>query len=185
MSENEQQNKTEKSVKKICKKLSGVGYWVASILIIYIAFFVINYFTPALADDFYYIRHLSFGSGEKIESLSGLIQSTTAFYKSWGGRIFGYSLMVILNVIPPAVFDLLNSAVEMHKQYIQREEYILGQKAAGNMDVAVPIISYKYPFRSKHDALSGLSDITEDSSHWINQSLAGYYGTIPVTELIP
>lgn len=80
-----------------------------------------------------------------------------------------------------SICDTALCSYQVHKQFIQREKYILEQKAVGNMDVSVPIISYKYPFRSKHDALSGLSDITEDSSYWINQVLAGYYGVTSVT----
>lgn len=80
-----------------------------------------------------------------------------------------------------SIADTAICSYEMHKQSVQRGKYILEQRAAGNMDISVPIISYKYPFRSKHDALSGLSDITEDSSYWINQALAGYYGVNTIT----
>lgn len=81
MSENQEENKTDKIARTTDKKLRDGGYWAASLLFIYAAFFVINYLTPALADDFYYIRHLSFGSGEKIDSLPSFIQSVTTFYK--------------------------------------------------------------------------------------------------------
>lgn len=453
-----------KVTKKINQKIKSEGYWLISIAIVYILFFTINYFTPALADDFYYMRHLGFGLNEKIDNLSTLLKSIMAFYKSWGGRVLGYTLTVIFNIIPPVVFDLLNSftylllvylmykicnlgkksnlklfllvnifiwifvpdygqvmfwtagsanylypailillvlfvfrkytlengncfksifwilpalllgfiagigmenisagmiviltlymlyfyknqkekipvnpaivslyigciigfavlffapgnnkrmemseniglifkcfiigyywvffglgiftvmiifiwcrykkiisvkhseiiqsyfyyiasilsvlcliaaptiaerswfistvcgviaigiifanteqeksikvisfiltvcgciflfvsiadtticSYEIHKQYSEREKYILEQKATGNMDISVPIISYKYPFRSNHDALSGLSDITEDSSYWINQTLAGYYGVNSITGTTP
>jgi len=93
-----------------------------------------------------------------------------------------FKIISLVMVFCGCIFCLVSMAdtaictYEIHKQYIQREEYILAQKEAGNTDVTVPVFSYKYPFRSKHDALEGLSDITTDSSFWINQAVASYYG---------
>lgn len=116
-------------VDKLKKKLSGGGYWLISISVLYIAFFVINYFTPALADDFYYMRHLGFGLSEEINSLSVLVRSITAFYKSWGGRFIGYALMVFFNIIPPVVFDLLNSLAYVLLVYLIYKICNLGKKS--------------------------------------------------------
>ncbi len=80
-----------------------------------------------------------------------------------------------------SIADTAICSYELHKQSLQREKYIIEQKEAGNMDISVPIISYKYPLRSGHDALSSLADISEDSSYWINQAMAGYYGVNSVT----
>lgn len=80
-----------------------------------------------------------------------------------------------------SIADTAICSYELHKQSLQREKYIIEQKEAGNMDISVPVISYKYPLRSKHDALSSLADISEDSGYWINQAMAGYYGINSVT----
>lgn len=80
-----------------------------------------------------------------------------------------------------SIADTAICSYELHKQSLQREKYIIEQKEAGNMDISVPVISYKYPLRSGHDALSSLADISEDSSYWINQAMAGYYGVNSVT----
>ncbi len=110
------------------KKLAGGGKWIISFSVIYIAFFIINYFTPALADDFSYIRRLGFDSGEKIDSLSAFIRSAAAFYQSWGGRILGYLLTVVLNAMPPVVFDLLNSLAYILFVYLVYKICNLGKK---------------------------------------------------------
>ena len=58
----------------------------------------------------------------------------------------------------------------------ERESYILEQKKSGVTEIRTPIIMIAYPFRSKHDALEGLSDIHQDPDYWINVELAEYYG---------
>lgn len=80
-----------------------------------------------------------------------------------------------------SIADTSICSYELHTQFIQREKYIIEQKEAGNLDISVPVISYKYPFRSKHDALSGLTDIKEDSAYWVNQSMANHYGINSIT----
>lgn len=77
--------------------------------------------------------------------------------------------------------DTAICSYEVHTQFMKREDYILEQKNSGNMDVSVPVISYKYPFRSKHDAFSGLGDIKEEQTYWMNQALADYYGLNSIT----
>lgn len=57
--------------------------------------------------------------------------------------------------------DTVMSTYEIRTQTKQREEYILSEKAKGNLDITTPIMSHKYPFLSHHDALYGLTDITE------------------------
>ena len=47
--------------------------------------------------------------------------------------------------------------------------------------MTVPIITHAYPLWAKHDALTGLSDITSDSTYWINAAIAKYYGVDSVT----
>lgn len=72
--------------------------------------------------------------------------------------------------------DTVMSTYEIRTQTKQREEYILSEKSKGNLDITTPIISHKYPFLSHHDALYGLTDITEDPNHYANTSICRYYG---------
>lgn len=77
--------------------------------------------------------------------------------------------------------DTLYCSKEITDQTRARETYILEQKKLGNKDIATNIISHKYPFRAKHDALEGLSDIKEDSGYWINQVVAAHFGLNSLT----
>lgn len=77
--------------------------------------------------------------------------------------------------------DTMIYSRESYIQTAERESLINEQKAAGNRNVTVPIITHAYPLRAKHDALTGLSDITSDSTYWINATIAKYYGVDSVT----
>lgn len=77
--------------------------------------------------------------------------------------------------------DTMICSYEITVQTRQREIYIVEQKEKGNFDITVPVITHKYPLRSQHDALAGLSDIREDPSFWMNQVLADYYGVRTIT----
>lgn len=92
--------------------------------------------------------------------------------------LFTAGLFVIMFV---SMMDTMISSYEITVQTKEREHYILEQKAQGNMDIITPVITHKYPLRSHHDALTGLSDIQEDSSFWVNQVLADYYGVHSIT----
>lgn len=89
--------------------------------------------------------------------------------------------------IGAAIYCLISAAdtvlysMEIYKQTKLREEYILQEKEKGNLDITVPIITHRYPLRSHHDALTGLSDIQENPEYWINQEVARYYGVNTVT----
>lgn len=72
--------------------------------------------------------------------------------------------------------DTVMSTYEILVQTRQREQYILAEKAKGNLDISTPIISHKYPLLAHHDALYGLSDITQDKKHYANVFLSRYYG---------
>lgn len=84
-----------------------------------------------------------------------------------------------------SMLDTMISSYEITVQTKEREHYILEQKAQGNMDIITPVITHKYPLRSHHDALTGLSDIQTDPSFWINQVLADYYGVHSITGSAP
>jgi hypothetical protein len=73
------------------------------------------------------------------------------------------------------------STYEIRVQTKQREQYILSEKAKGNLDVSVPIISHKYPLLSGHDALHDLSDITTDPNYFTNIAVCKYYGINSIT----
>lgn len=90
--------------------------------------------------------------------------------------ILGISCIVLVEVA-----DTMISSYEIYVQTEEREKDILEQKAQGNLDVKTKIISHKYPLRANHDALYGLSDISPDSTYWINISIANYYGVKSVT----
>ena len=80
-----------------------------------------------------------------------------------------------------SMMDTMIYSYEITVQTRERERYILEQKSQGHMDIITPVITHKYPLRSHHDALTGLSDIQTDPSYWINQVLADYYGVHSIT----
>lgn len=90
--------------------------------------------------------------------------------------------MVILSV---SMADTMISSFEILTQTKEREAYILTQKELGNLDIYTPVISHQYPLRAKHDALTGLSDITSDPEYWINQAVADYYDVNSITGTEP
>ena len=72
--------------------------------------------------------------------------------------------------------DTTISTYEILIQTKEREQYILSEKAKGNLDISATIMSHKYPLLAHHDALYGLSDITEDPNHYANKAVCKYYG---------
>lgn len=95
-----------------------------------------------------------------------------------GIALFIAGLFAIIFV---SMMDTMIYSYEITVQTREREHYILEQKAQGNMEIITPVITHKYPLRSHHDALTGLSDIQTDPSYWINQALADYYGVHSIT----
>lgn len=78
-------------------------------------------------------------------------------------------------------FDTTISTYEIMVQTNERKQYILSEKAKGNLDISMPIISHKYPLLAGHDALHGLSDITTDPNHYANKAVCKYYGLNSIT----
>lgn len=72
--------------------------------------------------------------------------------------------------------DTTMSTYEIKIQIKQREDYILSEKAKGNLDIIAPELSHKYPFLSHHDAFYDLTDITQDPNHYANKSVCHHYG---------
>ena len=95
-----------------------------------------------------------------------------------GVVLFTAGLFVMMFV---SMMDTMIYSYEITVQTRERERYILEQKSQGHMDIITPVITHKYPLRSHHDALTGLSDIQTDPSYWINQVLADYYGVHSIT----
>ncbi len=80
--------------------------------------------------------------------------------------------MVLLLI---SMADTMYASYEISVQTKERESYIMEQKALGNMDIEVPVITHKYSLRAHHDALTGLSDVTGDAGFWINEAVADYF----------
>lgn len=97
-------------------------------------------------------------------------------------HIVSAGMMVFLLV---SMADTCICSYEITAQTREREAYILEQKALGNFTVRTPVIAHRYPFRAKHDALTGLSDITDDPAYWINQAVAAYYGVDSILGISP
>ena len=101
------------------------------------------------------------------------------------GELFTKYIRVVIIFISlitlTQIADTMIYSRECAVQTDNRAVLILKQKEEGIRDVSVPIITHAYPLRAKHDALTGLSDITTDSTYWINASIAKYYGVDSVT----
>lgn len=100
--------------------------------------------------------------------------------KTIAAATFGAMILLLVSMT-----DTMISSYEITVQTRARETAILQQKAEGRLDMQTPIISHPYPLRARHDALTGLSDITEDPDFWINRAVAGYYGIHSVTGTKP
>lgn len=72
--------------------------------------------------------------------------------------------------------DTSIATFEILSQTKERENYILSEKAKGNLDITTQEIYHKYPLLSEHDGLHGLSDITTDPNHFVNKAVCNYYG---------
>lgn len=108
----------KETISKNIQFIRSGGLWIASILVIFIAFFIINYLTPAVADDFYYRGYLKNFPDGGDNVLKTFWQLLRGFYNSWSGRVMGYTFMVVFNIIPPVVFDLINSAAYIFLVYL-------------------------------------------------------------------
>ena len=101
------------------------------------------------------------------------------------GELFEKYIRVVIIFISlitlTQIADIMIYSREYAVQTDNRAVLILKQKEEGIKDISVPIITHAYPLRAKHDALTGLSDITTDSTYWINASIAKYYGVDSVT----
>jgi hypothetical protein len=72
-----------------------------------------------------------------------------------------------------SVFWAGRNITGIYLKWQNRTAYILQEKAAGNLDVAVqaPI-----PATDRHAALYGLTDISDNKNEWPNTDIAHYFG---------
>ena len=89
---------------------------VLVLLSIFAVMLVFNILTEKIADDFTY--SFSFATGETIGSFGDLIDSMKAHGEILNGRYFSHSLVQLLLLLPPIVFDLINSAMFVAILYI-------------------------------------------------------------------
>lgn len=96
----------------MCKKrFSDKWIWFLIITIFFLLFFLMNHFTPYLADDFLYTHHFQWGSDQKITSFSDFVSSAGNYYLQWSGRIYGYCLGIFSYYCSPFLFDIINTLI--------------------------------------------------------------------------
>jgi len=74
---------------------------------IFLLLLVFNIFTGLFADDFTYAY--SFATGEKISSISELVDSMRVHGEIMNGRYFSHTIVQIFLLMPGVVFDIVNS----------------------------------------------------------------------------
>ena len=68
--------------------------------------------------------------------------------------------------------DNVVNVARIYRDYSNREEYILEQKAAGNLNITVPLLHEG--FESRY-SFGYTSDLGEGDEYWINQLACTYY----------
>lgn len=100
------------------RSVSWKWAWVAVILVIFVVFFLLNHFTPYLADDYSYAMHFKWGTNEKMTSFMDFLDSLKYFYHHWGGRIYGYCFMVLASYLSMDLFDVINTLFYLLMTYL-------------------------------------------------------------------
>lgn len=98
---------------KSSKLLHSKGLWISSICVIYVVFFLINYLTPMLADDYNMMLHLVQGTNRTIQSIADVFESAENAYMMWTGRMVSHVLSIVCSYLPYYVFDACNALVYM------------------------------------------------------------------------
>ena len=72
-----------------------------------------------------------------------------------------------------AYLDNVVNTARIYRDYTNREQYILEQKAAGNLDITVPLLheGFESPYSFGYD-----SDLGEGDEYWVNKMACSYYG---------
>lgn len=76
---------------------------------IFLWMLVMNLLTPYICDDFTY--RLNFATAEPLESVLEIIPSMAAHSHKMNGRLISHGLAQLFMLLPPVVFDVVNSAV--------------------------------------------------------------------------
>lgn len=92
-----------KGIKKDC--ISAVSVVMVT-LVIAVLFYVLNFYTPLFADDYSY--SFSFSTGERIESVSQIVDSQIAHYQIMNGRSITHSLAQVFLLVGDRIFNYVN-----------------------------------------------------------------------------
>ena len=72
--------------------------WFLTIFSLFFAFFLMNYFTPYVADDYNYLSHKVFQSESSITGINSIYHSVLNYYLNWSGRILGHFLTTLFSL---------------------------------------------------------------------------------------
>ena len=99
----------ELEMKTIVKKLNVSNKTIIGlVIIIWIVMFILNHMTVMLVDD--YIYSFSFTENNaRITSLTQIISSMAVHYYTMNGRIVVHTIVHILLMLPPWIFDIINA----------------------------------------------------------------------------
>ena len=96
--------------KKLLKRLNASKLLLWLILGCVLALMLLcNLKTPMIADDYAYC--FSFADGQRVDSLGDIFSSMTAHRQWMNGRVIAHFMVQLFLMLPPLVFDVLNSAV--------------------------------------------------------------------------
>ena len=78
-----------------------------SMALIFLVVLIFNILTPLFLDDFTYLN--SFATGKRITSIIEIFNSMKAHYQVQNGRIVVHFFSQLFLLLPPIVFDVINS----------------------------------------------------------------------------
>lgn len=74
---------------------------------IFLSMFILNLFTPLIADDYSY----SFGLDGKLQNITDIIKYQIDHYFTWGGRSISHTIAQIFLLLPKTFFNIANAMV--------------------------------------------------------------------------
>lgn len=92
------------------KKNKSILFVAATVVLVFL-FYLMNYYTPLMTDDYSY--SFIWGTENKLTSFSEIIPSMYAHYMTWGGRIVTQTLSQVFLLVGKPVFNLINTVVFM------------------------------------------------------------------------
>lgn len=95
------------------KKRTNKILWIGSQLLLYIFYFLINWLTPLLADDYNMKMHYIQGTTQQIRGVSDVFFSAWNAYTGWTGRMESHIFSIIAAFMPHTVFAAWNAAIYM------------------------------------------------------------------------